>query len=113
MPEPAGSGSDIVTALAVPVPAADELETATVKPIADPALTLAASAVFTMLRAGARAVVFAVDVGVPVLVPPAVAVLVYVPALAAVVALVMCTDAEAPAAMSPKAHERFWFGTVP
>jgi hypothetical protein len=43
----------MVTPAAVPVPEADELETVTVKPIEVPVLTVAASAVFVIDRAGA------------------------------------------------------------
>jgi hypothetical protein len=50
---PAGSGSFNVTAVAVPVPGELLLLTVTVYPIGDPAGTVAASAVFEMLRLGA------------------------------------------------------------
>src|SRR5579872_3792670 len=51
-PEPGGSGSDIVTPVAVPVPAAPELDTVTLKPIGDPALTGVRSAVLVIARLG-------------------------------------------------------------
>jgi hypothetical protein len=106
-PDPAGSGSDSVTPVAVPVPEALEFETETVNPIGEPALTLGASADFVMLSAGARTLVTAVElIGVGMLVALAVAVLVYVPALAEVVALVMCTEADAPGAMLPRVQFR-------
>src|SRR5579872_2055411 len=72
---PAGSGSERVTPVAVPVPEAPELETETVKPIGVPALTLAASADLVMLRAGASTLVTAVEwIGLGMLVAVAVAV---------------------------------------
>jgi hypothetical protein len=49
---PEGSGSLRVTLVAVPVPTPPLLLTCTVKPIADPAATEAASAVWTMLNRG-------------------------------------------------------------
>ena len=60
MPVPAGSGSFKVTEVAVPVPVADELATVTVKPMAVPADTGVASAVFVMLSAGAFTTMVAV-----------------------------------------------------
>jgi len=48
-----GSGSLRFTPVAVPVPAADEFATVTVKPIGDPPLTLALSAVTVIDSAGA------------------------------------------------------------
>jgi hypothetical protein len=56
-PLPPGNGSFSVTAVAVPVPAAAEFATRTVKPIAEPADTTAASAVLVIDSAGARTVV--------------------------------------------------------
>ena len=53
MPGPPGSGSLSVTPVAVPVPVAAELATVTVKPMAVPADTGVASAVFVMVRPGA------------------------------------------------------------
>jgi hypothetical protein len=52
IPVPAGNGSFKVTPVAVAVPGAEELDTVTVKPIAVPADTGVASAVFVMERAG-------------------------------------------------------------
>src|SRR5262249_22973717 len=51
-PVPPGSGSDRVTALAVPVPGAAEFDTVTVNPIGSPALTGVASAVLVIDRFG-------------------------------------------------------------
>src|SRR5207245_1733573 len=51
-PSPAGSGSDNVTAVAVPVPSAPEFETVTVNPIESPVFTGDASAVLVIARSG-------------------------------------------------------------
>src|SRR5262245_12495909 len=58
-PEPLGSGSLSVTAVAVPVPAAELLLTVMVKPIDWPASTGLLSAVLTMPRPGHWTVVLA------------------------------------------------------
>ena len=74
-PEPDGNGSFKVTLVAVPVPAAPELETVTVKPTELPADTGVASAVFVMDSAGPTTTMVAVEVwGGPPLVEVRVAV---------------------------------------
>ena len=95
MPVPVGSASVSVTLVAVPGPA---LLTVIVKPIAVPALTVAASAVLVMERLGHCTVVCAVaGAGAVPFVMLTVAVLLYVAQLAAVVGLVMCTVSVPPA----------------
>src|SRR5712691_1558505 len=76
MPEPVGSGSLMLTPVAVPVPAAPELATVTVNPIWDPAETETASAVLVSETFGHWTVVEAEDGAIePWLVAEAVAVL--------------------------------------
>src|SRR5262245_1592722 len=53
-PSPAGSASVRVTSLATPVPTAPLFDSAIVKPIGSPAVTVAASAVFSRSRSGAN-----------------------------------------------------------
>src|SRR5579872_1633969 len=71
---PAGSGSDIVTPVAVPVPVAPEFDTVTVKPMFVPALTLVWSAVLVMLRFGPSTLMLAEAVTDGLLLAEAVAV---------------------------------------
>jgi hypothetical protein len=71
IPEPVGSGSDNVTALAVPVPV---FIAVIVNPMGSPALTVAASAVFVSASAGQFTVMVADACTDPVLVAAAVAV---------------------------------------
>jgi hypothetical protein len=113
-PVPPGSGSSRVTEVAVPVPDAEAFETATVKPIVVPALTVAASAVLVIEMAGASTVTVADACTLPVsFEAAAVAVLGYVPALPAVVPLATCTLAEAPGARLPSEQDRVWLGAEP
>jgi hypothetical protein len=98
IPEPVGSGSESVTAFAVPAP---EFPTVIVKPMFSPAFTAPASAVLSIVSAGQLTVVEADACTEPVFVADAVASFGYVAQLANDVALVMCTDADAPGAMSP------------
>ena len=102
MPLPAGNGSDNDTAVAVPAPV---FPTVIVKPMFVPALTDAASAVLVIVRAGQLTVVDADACTEPVLVADAVAVFGYVAQLANEVALVTCTEADAPGPMSPNEHD--------
>ena len=60
MPEPAGSVSLSVAPVSVPVPGAEPFIAVTVKPMAVPALTLAASAALVTMGAGHCTVVVAV-----------------------------------------------------
>src|SRR5262245_32144262 len=112
-PSPAGSGSERVTDRAMPVSLASLFETVTVKPIGFPASTGVASAVLVIASSGARTTIVADASTSGWLAADAVAVFGYVPALAAVVLLRMCTDAESPGAMSPKLHESDWLGAPP
>src|SRR5205823_5237318 len=115
-----GSGSLSETAVRVVLPV---LLAVIVKPIWLPATTLTASAVFTRLRPGfvtqmpSRSVFVVLPVvTVAVLSRLALWPLTWIvqfgsglapPPAGAVVGLVTCTDAEAPAARSPNEHERF------
>src|SRR5579864_6202457 len=89
MPEPVGSGSLMVTPLAVPGP---PLLTVTVKPMSVPVLTGVLSAVLVMPSDGHCTVVDACAMRVPFSLPTvAVAWLSYTAQLAYTVVLVMCT----------------------
>jgi hypothetical protein len=98
-PLPPGSGSLSVTPVALPGPVFD---TMTVKPIASPALTDAASAVLVICSPGHCTVTDACAWTCGLFVACALAVFGYVAQLAKAVGLVTCTDAEPPDAMSPK-----------
>ena len=112
-PVPAGSGSFSVTLVAVPVPATLLLLTVTVYPIAVPALTDAASAVLAMLSLAHSTVVVALDCTELLLPAEAVAVFEYAAQLEVEVALVTCTEAEAPAARTPMLQPNVWLPTAP
>src|SRR5581483_4826352 len=88
MPVPVGRTSVRITALAVPGPA---LLTVMPNPMGVPALTLAASAVFTMERSGQSTVVLALALTSPALVAVRLAVLGYSAHEANVVGLVTWT----------------------
>jgi hypothetical protein len=109
-PLPPGSGSSSVTDRATPGP---EFPTTTVNPMLSPALTVASSAALLIVRCGARTTIVAESCTDPVFEADAVAVFGYVPALAAVVALAMWTEIDAPGAMSPNEHDNVWLGAVP
>src|SRR5260370_1317376 len=100
-PWPAGSGSDNVTAFAVPVPSAPEFETVTVNPIESPVFTGDASAVLVIARSG-QSTVSDADAGLAgaVFVAAMVAELSYTAQLVGGVAAVMCTVRLAPDAKS-------------
>jgi hypothetical protein len=105
-PEPAGKGSLRETPVAVPVPAALLLEAVTVNPTADPADTVALSAVLLRVRLGQSTVVLAFALRPGELVDVSVAVFASNPQLANVVALVTCTDSETPEARSTAVQVR-------
>ena len=106
IPVPVGNVSLSVAELAVPAPV---LLTASVKPIDDPAATVAASAVFVRPSAGHCTVVVADDCTELLLLALKVAVLAYTAQLDADVALLTCTDAVAPDARIPKLQLSVWF----
>src|SRR5947199_5344159 len=115
---PAGSGSDSVTPVAVPVPTALLLLTVMLKPIGLPAFTAALSAVLRTETSGHCTVVDAwllatLPLLVVRLVAFAVALLVYVLQLEAVVPLTTCTCRLLPAAMSPKLQTSVCDGGLP
>src|SRR5215831_5792564 len=112
-PVPPGSGSERVTALAVPVPWAAEFDTVMVKPIGSPALTEVASAVLVIDRSGAITTIVADASTSGWFEADAVAVFGYVPALPLPVALVTWTEIVAPGAMSPKLQASVWLGAAP
>src|SRR5436190_12200350 len=112
-PPPLGSGSDRVADRAIPVPAALLLATLIVKPIGSPAVTCAASATFVIDSAGGWTTTIASSWTGGWLSAVAVAMLSYVPPLAAVVVLVMWTEFDAPGAMSPNAQFSVWLGAEP
>src|SRR5262245_20850666 len=104
MPLPVGSGSVTVTLLAVPMPL---FLTVTVKPIAEPASTVALSAVFSIVRSGHSTETVALAVLLRSLFR--IALLFSTAQLADVVGLVTCTFLLPPAATSPKLQERTLF----
>jgi hypothetical protein len=110
IPGPVGSGSEIVTARAVPEPL---FVTVIVKPRLPPTSTVGASAVFVIVKFGQFTVIDADARTEPSLAAVAVAVFGYVPQPAFVLALVTCTDADAPGSRSPNAQLRFWAGAEP
>jgi hypothetical protein len=80
------------------------LLTVTTKPIGEPALTVAASAVFVIVRLGQRTTTFAGACALPSFVVETLAELATVPHDADVVGEVTCTDLLAPEARSPNVH---------
>src|SRR4051794_18106260 len=105
MPLPPGSGSDNVTPFAVPVPEAPPFDTVTEKPIVSPVFTGDASAVLVIASAGHCTVVVAFAFNVGWFDELAVAVFGYALQLANTVALVTCTEIDAPGERSPKLHD--------
>src|SRR5438477_9549 len=98
MPVPVGSGSLRSTPFRVPAPV---LLSQIVKPMLSPALTLAASAFFTIVRSGQRTVVLALALTLAWLVALAVATFGYSPPRRTAVLDVTCTTRLAPLTRSP------------